>query len=166
MGYLWKNIVYLRLNLYHKKAILCNLFNVLNCKSMNKISQIFNFLSKRLRISKWALLGDVFPCSHSETFLAVTPKSSANFTCVSFISLHKAAMSSAVTGFSGSSGKVSPVESRLQALPPHPASQFFAGDRVLFFAVQDRRFLSEQSPVVQHQVCFRQRHIRQAPAAQ
>ena len=33
-----KNIVYLRLNLYHKKAILCNLFNVLNCKSMNKIS--------------------------------------------------------------------------------------------------------------------------------
>ena len=47
-----KNIVYLRLNLYHKKAILCNLFNVLNCKSMNKISQIFKFLSKRLRMSK------------------------------------------------------------------------------------------------------------------
>ena len=36
-----KNIVYLRLNLYPKKAILCNLFNVSNYKLLNKISQIF-----------------------------------------------------------------------------------------------------------------------------
>ena len=45
--------------------------------------------------------GCVFPCSHSETFLAVTPKSSPNFTCVSFIVLRNVAMSSAVMGFSG-----------------------------------------------------------------
>ena len=60
---------------------------------------------------------------------------------------------------------LSPLESRLQVLRKHYGSQFFTGDRVLFFAVQDRQFLSGPSLVVLHQVCFRRRHNRQVPAA-